>query len=267
MDADEEFILWPPMVVLRNARAGFDEEAGLWSGMGNTEDVKELVSCQHIKGKPRHAYGPEGHRGMTLLVFDATVPGYEEARLLAAKFEEKGRGRRAFGRVAGRRVRDGEQLLLYGYLASMPDLDVHNKHHKAGRVKGELKPYSWYLELACAAEKARADMAAILAEKGAREEQLRRGRAEVERLQSQVEGKDGAYGQREVEAEDRKKRLQEEIDAKQRAFEARRAETKAQIAELRRQLEEKEKTKQRSAAASWDGSTSTTSDTNVSQHA
>ncbi|KAG8373433.1 hypothetical protein BUALT_Bualt11G0023800 [Buddleja alternifolia] len=126
--ADKE-IVWPPMVVIMNTRHEKDEN-GEWTGMGNEELLRLLSS--YSKVKPRHSYGPEGHRGMSTLIFEASAVGYAEAERLSKHFEDKCRGRLAWesNKVLFNKVSyysEGKRQ-LYGYMARKQDLDNFNKH-------------------------------------------------------------------------------------------------------------------------------------------
>ncbi|PHU05279.1 hypothetical protein BC332_26101 [Capsicum chinense] len=66
-------IVWPPMVVIMNTRLNKDEN-----------------------DKARHSYGPQGHRGMSLLIFEAYAVEYIEAERLSEHFSEMGRDRDAW---------------------------------------------------------------------------------------------------------------------------------------------------------------------------
>ncbi|KAH1067831.1 hypothetical protein J1N35_032818 [Gossypium stocksii] len=57
-----------------------------WIGMGNQELLDYLSSYAAVKA--RHSYGPQGHRGMSLLIFESTARGYLEADRLHKHFAE-----------------------------------------------------------------------------------------------------------------------------------------------------------------------------------
>lgn len=61
--------------------------------MGN----QELVDCfsDYAALKARHSYGPQGHRGMSALIFEESTAGYLEAVRLHKHFKEQGRDREA----------------------------------------------------------------------------------------------------------------------------------------------------------------------------
>jgi len=93
--------------------------------MGN----QELLDCfsGYAALKARHSYGPHGHRGMSVLIFEPSVAGYLESVRLYKHFKEQGRDREAWDRCKNPFVPGGKRQ-LYGYMASREDLDVFNKH-------------------------------------------------------------------------------------------------------------------------------------------
>ncbi|KAH9317167.1 hypothetical protein KI387_018936, partial [Taxus chinensis] len=110
-----------------------------WRGMGN----KELF--EYFKGykamKARHAYGPNGHRGMSVLIFEDSAIGYLEAENLHKHFVKEGRGKDDWDR---RRVlfHPGGKRVLYGYIATQEDMEIFNKHSKGNtRLKHDMRPY------------------------------------------------------------------------------------------------------------------------------
>ncbi|ONK77382.1 uncharacterized protein A4U43_C02F5950 [Asparagus officinalis] len=131
-------IVWPPMVVVMNTLLEIDDNEK-WIGMGNQE-LLEYFSTYAAK-KARHSYGPNGHRGMSILMFEPTAMGYLEAERLHKHFSEQGTDKDAWER---RRVLfyPGGKRQLYGYLASKEDMEVFNHHcHGKSRLKYELKSY------------------------------------------------------------------------------------------------------------------------------
>ncbi|XVE94031.1 hypothetical protein REPUB_Repub01dG0245100 [Reevesia pubescens] len=129
--ADHE-IVWPPMVIIMNTRYEQDEN-GKWNGMGNQELLNYFSSYAAVKA--RHSYGPQGHRGMSVLIFESSAAGYLEAARLHKHFKEQGRDRDAWdcSRVL---FCPGGKRQLYGYVAMKEDLDVFNRH---SQVKSKLK--------------------------------------------------------------------------------------------------------------------------------
>ncbi|KAG6781991.1 hypothetical protein POTOM_011377 [Populus tomentosa] len=86
-------IIWPPMVLIMNTRYE-QEENGKWIGMGNQELLDHFNSYAAVKA--RHSYGPQGHRGMSVLIFESSAAGYLEASRLHKHFIDQGRGRDAW---------------------------------------------------------------------------------------------------------------------------------------------------------------------------
>ncbi|PPD81145.1 hypothetical protein GOBAR_DD21932 [Gossypium barbadense] len=121
--ADHE-IVWPPMVIIMNTRYEQDEN-GKWIGMGNQELLNYFSSYAAVKA--RHSYGPQGHRGMSLLIFESSAAGYLETARLHKHFKEQGRDRDAWdcSRVP---FCPGGKRQFYGYIAMKEDLDLFNQH-------------------------------------------------------------------------------------------------------------------------------------------
>lgn len=96
-----------------------------WVGMGNQELLDYF--CNYAATKARHSYGPQGHRGMSILIFEASARGYLEAERLHKHFAEQGTDRDAWER---RRVLfyQGGKRQLYGYMAVKEDVDKFNQH-------------------------------------------------------------------------------------------------------------------------------------------
>ncbi|KAJ3675709.1 hypothetical protein LUZ60_004751 [Juncus effusus] len=131
-------IVWPPMVVIMNTTLGRDDKDKV-IGMGN----QELLDCfrMYAAKKARHSYGPEGHRGMSMLIFDSNAAGYLEAERLHKHFESEGTHRDAWDRNP-RLFLSGGKRPLYGFLAGKEDLDVFNQHCQGKmRLKCEMKSY------------------------------------------------------------------------------------------------------------------------------
>ncbi|KAL7601763.1 hypothetical protein Lser_V15G23478 [Lactuca serriola] len=93
--------------------------------------------------KARHSYGPKGHRGMSVLIFESSVVGYMEAERLNKHFENEGTDRDAWDQ-SHRRILfyPGGQRQLYGYMATKRDLDFFNQHCQGkSKLKFELVSY------------------------------------------------------------------------------------------------------------------------------
>ncbi|XP_017971125.1 PREDICTED: protein SUPPRESSOR OF GENE SILENCING 3 isoform X1 [Theobroma cacao] len=140
--ADHE-IVWPPMVIIVNTRYEQDEN-GKWTGMGNQELLNYFSSYAAVKA--RHSYGPQGHRGMSVLIFESSAAGYLEAARLHKHFKEQGRDRDAWdcSRVP---FCPGGKRQLYGYIAMKEDLDIFNRHSQGkSKLKFETKSYQEMVE-------------------------------------------------------------------------------------------------------------------------
>ncbi|KAK4567256.1 hypothetical protein RGQ29_003172 [Quercus rubra] len=137
-DERDHEIVWPPMVVIMNTKLEQDEK-DKWVGMGNQELLDYFSSYDAVKA--RHAYGPQGHRGMSLLIFEASARGYLEAERLHKHFAGQGTDRNAWERNRVRFSAGGNRQ-LYGYMAMKEDLDIFNEHTKEkSKLKYEMRSY------------------------------------------------------------------------------------------------------------------------------
>ena len=93
--------------------------------MGNQELLDYFRTYEAVKA--RHSYGPQGHRGMSILVFESSAMGYLEAERLQEHFIEEGTDREAWERRR-KLFYPGGQRQLYGFYATKEDMDVFNKH-------------------------------------------------------------------------------------------------------------------------------------------
>lgn len=93
--------------------------------MGNSELLEYFSSYAAVKA--RHSYGPQGHRGMSVLIFESSAGGYLEAERLHRHFSDQGTDREAWNR--GRVLfLPGGKRPLYGFMAVKEDLDNFNQH-------------------------------------------------------------------------------------------------------------------------------------------
>lgn len=92
--------------------------------MGNEELLEYFDKYDAIRA--RHSYGPQGHRGMSLLMFESSATGYLEAERLHRELAEQGLDRNAWARRSG--LFSGGVRQLYGFLATKQDLDIFNQH-------------------------------------------------------------------------------------------------------------------------------------------
>ncbi|XP_058090002.1 protein SUPPRESSOR OF GENE SILENCING 3 homolog [Magnolia sinica] len=136
--ATDHEIVWPPMVIVRNTILEQDENEK-WLGMGNQELLEYFSSYDAVRA--RHSYGPHGHRGISILMFEASAVGYMEAERLHKHFIEQGTDREAwdhhpvFFYPGGRRQ-------LYGYMARKEDMDIFNQHCQGkSKLKFEMRSY------------------------------------------------------------------------------------------------------------------------------
>ncbi|KFK27663.1 protein suppressor of protein silencing 3-like [Arabis alpina] len=131
-------IVWPPMVIVMNTKLDKDDN-DKWLGMGNQELLEYFDKYPAIRA--RHSYGPQGHRGMSVLIFESTPAGYLEAERLHRECVELGLDRNAWDRRRG--WVSGGVRQLYGFLATKQDLDVFNQHsHGKTTLKFELKSHN-----------------------------------------------------------------------------------------------------------------------------
>jgi hypothetical protein len=100
---------------------------------------------EYFKGykamKARHAYGPKGHRGMSVLIFEESAMGYLEAERLHKQFLEEGRGKDDWER---RPVlfHPGGKRVLYGYFATKEEMEIFNRHSKGKTsLRYDMKSY------------------------------------------------------------------------------------------------------------------------------
>ncbi|KAF4359116.1 hypothetical protein F8388_005225 [Cannabis sativa] len=132
-------IVWPPMVIVMNTKLEQDENEK-WIGMGNQE-LLEHFDTYH-PAKARHAYGPQGHRGMSVLIFEASARGYLEAERLHKHYVAKGSDRDAWNRRNRILFLPGGNRRLYAFLAVKEDLDLFNQHSQGkSRLKHEMRSY------------------------------------------------------------------------------------------------------------------------------
>ncbi|RZC76732.1 hypothetical protein C5167_000881, partial [Papaver somniferum] len=130
-------IVWPPMVVVMNTF--LDKEDEKWTGMGNQELLALFSAYNAVKAQ--QSYGPKGHRGMGLLIFERTLTGYVEAVRLHSHFIKEGRDRDAWDR-GGTLFFEGGKRKLYGFIASKEDMDSFNRHSTdKSKLKFEMRSY------------------------------------------------------------------------------------------------------------------------------
>lgn len=132
-------IVWPPMVIIMNTRLEKDEK-DKWIGMGNPELLDYFSPYRAVKA--RHSYGPQGHRGMSVLIFESSAVGYMEAERLHKHFIEQRIGRDAWENPRRVLFRTPGKRLLYGFLAVKEDMDIFNQHCQGKtRLKFDMRSY------------------------------------------------------------------------------------------------------------------------------
>ncbi|CAK7357013.1 unnamed protein product [Dovyalis caffra] len=166
-------IAWPPTVMIMNTRYEQEENGKQWTGMGNQELLNHFSSYAALKA--RQSYGPQGHRGMSALIFDSTAAGYLEVARLHKHFIDQGRGRDAWNcnRVS---FCTGGKRQLYGYMALKEDLDIFNQHCQ-GRNNLKFKMVSYQEMVGSRIKQINEDSQALVTYKN---------RFAVEHMQSQV---------------------------------------------------------------------------------
>lgn len=138
-ESTDREIVWPPMVIVMNTFLEKDED-DKWKGMGNQELLDYFG--EYEASKARHAYGPSGHRGMSVLIFESSAVGYMEAERLHKHFVNQGTDRNSWHLRKVRFVPGGKRQ-LYGFLANKEDMEAFNKHcHGKSRLKYEMRSYN-----------------------------------------------------------------------------------------------------------------------------
>lgn len=95
-----------------------------------TNELRQYFS-EYDTQKAKHSYGPNGHRGMSALIFEASAVGYMEAERLHKHFAAQGTDREAWNccnrGIAGMFYEGGKRQ-LYGFLACKDDMENFNLH-------------------------------------------------------------------------------------------------------------------------------------------
>lgn len=132
-------IVWPPMVVIQNTQLEIDDQ-DKWIGMGNKELLDMFQEYNPLKA--RHAYGPQGHRGMSLVIFADSPAGYYSAERLVKNFKDALKGKQQWDQPSKSIFHPGGDRILYGYMATAEDLEIFNKHSSGkSKLKWDLKKY------------------------------------------------------------------------------------------------------------------------------
>ncbi|VAH00191.1 unnamed protein product [Triticum turgidum subsp. durum] len=139
-ESTDRQIVWPPMVIVMNTRLEKGED-DKWLGMGNQE-LLEYFSTYAVT-KARHAYGPVGHRGMSVLIFESSAVGYIEAERLDKRFVDQRTHRDNYMQKHRALFLPGGIRQLYGFLATKEDMEDFNKHHQGkSRLKYEMRSHN-----------------------------------------------------------------------------------------------------------------------------
>jgi len=93
--------------------------------MGNQELLDYFSTYAAVKA--RHSYGPQGHRGMSVLIFEASASGYLEAERLDKHFTDQGTDKDSWFNRPNLYLPGGKRQ-LYGYMATKEDLEFFNRH-------------------------------------------------------------------------------------------------------------------------------------------
>eukprot|EP01018_Ginkgo_biloba_P000714 Gb_15253 [translate_table: standard] len=145
----DDDIIWPPTVIIENTRLAKTDD-GRWTGIGNAEMAQILRDIGHTFGRPKSAWGKEGHRGQVLVRYQPTLEGLKEAERLHEHFKANARGRDEWGRVhplwhglpGHEGLEEGpdfvrvdeetnqQKRVLYGYLAVVSDMHKVPKKKK-----------------------------------------------------------------------------------------------------------------------------------------
>ncbi|MFQ6654513.1 hypothetical protein Gotur_025466 [Gossypium turneri] len=137
-DARDHQVVWPPMVVIVNTMTSNSKD-GKFVGMGSHELLEHFSSFPALKAQ--HSYGPQGHRGLSVLIFESSAVGYLEAERLHQNFLDQGLDRFAWNSCTNVVLPGGERQ-LYGFMAVKEDLDCFNQHCQGkSKLKYELKSY------------------------------------------------------------------------------------------------------------------------------
>ncbi|KAF8087573.1 hypothetical protein N665_0578s0026 [Sinapis alba] len=246
-------VVWPPMVIIMNTRLDKDDN-DKWLGMGNPELLEYFNEYPAIRA--RHSYGPQGHRGMSVLIFESSATGYFEADRLHRDLAQKGLDRNAWDRR--RSWFSGGVRQLYGFLATKHDLDAFNQHCQGKtKLKYEMKSYQEYVvkELRQIAEDNQQlnwfknkltkqnKHAKVLEESlGILSEKLRKT-AEDNRIVRQRTKMQHEQNREEMDSQDKFfkesiKQIHEKRDAKEENFEMLQQQERAKVVDLRKRAEE-----------------------------
>ncbi|EMS59902.1 hypothetical protein TRIUR3_00587 [Triticum urartu] len=134
-ESTDRQIVWPPMVIVMNTRLEKVVRHG-------NQELLEYFSTYAVT-KARHAYGPVGHRGMSVLIFESSAVGYIEAEHLDKRFVDQRTHRDNYMQKHRALFLPGGIRQLYGFLATKEDMEDFNKHHQGkSRLKYEMRSHN-----------------------------------------------------------------------------------------------------------------------------
>lgn len=94
--------------------------------------------------KARHSYGPQGHRGMSAVIFADSPAGYYSAERLVKNFMDARKGRQHWDQPSKSILHPGGDRILYGYMAAAEDSEIFNRHSTGEpHVLLELPQMAW----------------------------------------------------------------------------------------------------------------------------
>lgn len=94
--------------------------------MGDAKTL-EMFSLSRAMGS-KSSYGPQGHRGMNILIFDASAVGFMKAELLSKRFERSGIGHDDWCHSDRVLISSDGKRRVHGYMAKKSDIDIFNKY-------------------------------------------------------------------------------------------------------------------------------------------
>lgn len=137
-------VVWPPMVLVVNTHL-YPTEDGKWVGISNKE-LEEYFRNYRFITRFKQSWGEEGHRGKSLLIFEARHEGYNEAIRLCFQFCVEGRGRDSWIRKErGFLFDQNKRPKFYGWMATMEDIRRFNQYFRKP-VEAEIQDWGEVVE-------------------------------------------------------------------------------------------------------------------------